>query len=173
MWNIINVSNPLSKVSECTDSHIRGVIGSFPALAMSAGILMSYILGDFLNWNQLAWSWLVIAGDYNLILALYICGVITMYIFITYFNTTQSCSSLRSPSNLNHRFGWRAKDGTRKRSNHANGLNLVRLERRPAQWKYQKKGNARGLTKKHVLIFLNYNKDEILFVIVPIAARPL
>lgn len=43
-------------MSECTDSKIRGVIGSFPSLSMSAGILCSYILGDLMAWTRLAWT---------------------------------------------------------------------------------------------------------------------
>lgn len=42
-------------VTECTDARIRGVIGSFPSMSMSAGILVSYVLGCFMPWNTLAW----------------------------------------------------------------------------------------------------------------------
>lgn len=42
-------------VSECTDAGIRGVVGSFPSIAMSVGILVSYVLGCWLPWNRLAW----------------------------------------------------------------------------------------------------------------------
>lgn len=42
-------------VTECTDARIRGVIGSFPSMAMSAGILVSYVLGCFMPWHTLAW----------------------------------------------------------------------------------------------------------------------
>lgn len=42
-------------VTECTDARIRGVVGSFPSIAMSFGILVSYVLGCFLPWNRLAW----------------------------------------------------------------------------------------------------------------------
>lgn len=43
-------------VSECSDPAIRGVIGSFPGLAMSLGILITYVMGTFLDWNRLAWA---------------------------------------------------------------------------------------------------------------------
>uniref|UniRef100_A0AAG5DKF2 Facilitated trehalose transporter Tret1 n=1 Tax=Anopheles atroparvus TaxID=41427 RepID=A0AAG5DKF2_ANOAO len=42
-------------VSECSDPKIRGVIGSLPALSMSFGILVMYIMGKFLEWRLLAW----------------------------------------------------------------------------------------------------------------------
>lgn len=42
-------------VAECSDPKIRGVIGSFPGLSMSLGILVTYILGTFLSWQRLAW----------------------------------------------------------------------------------------------------------------------
>ncbi|XP_058117297.1 facilitated trehalose transporter Tret1-2 homolog [Anopheles ziemanni] len=42
-------------VSECSDPKIRGVIGSLPALAMSFGILVMYIMGKFFDWRLLAW----------------------------------------------------------------------------------------------------------------------
>lgn len=43
-------------VSECSDPAIRGVIGSFPGLAMSLGILTTYVMGTFLDWDTLAWA---------------------------------------------------------------------------------------------------------------------
>ncbi|XP_058460214.1 facilitated trehalose transporter Tret1-like isoform X2 [Malaya genurostris] len=42
-------------VSECSDPKIRGVIGSLPALSMSLGILVTYVLGKYLEWRILAW----------------------------------------------------------------------------------------------------------------------
>ncbi|XP_055538358.1 facilitated trehalose transporter Tret1-2 homolog [Wyeomyia smithii] len=42
-------------VSECSDPKIRGVIGSLPALSMSVGILVTYILGKYIEWRMLAW----------------------------------------------------------------------------------------------------------------------
>lgn len=42
-------------VSECSNPKIRGVIGSFPSVAMSLGVLFSYIFGKFFAWNILAW----------------------------------------------------------------------------------------------------------------------
>ncbi|XP_058054248.1 facilitated trehalose transporter Tret1-2 homolog [Anopheles bellator] len=42
-------------VTECSDPKIRGVIGSLPALAMSFGILVMYVMGKFFEWRQLAW----------------------------------------------------------------------------------------------------------------------
>ncbi|XP_053680881.1 facilitated trehalose transporter Tret1-2 homolog [Anopheles nili] len=42
-------------VSECSDPRIRGVIGSLPALAMSFGILVMYVMGKFFDWRLLAW----------------------------------------------------------------------------------------------------------------------
>lgn len=56
-------------VSECTDSRTRGVIGSFPALAMSAGILLAYVLGDMLTWLQLAWWCVAIAAGLSVVIA--------------------------------------------------------------------------------------------------------
>ncbi|XP_055628364.1 facilitated trehalose transporter Tret1-2 homolog isoform X2 [Toxorhynchites rutilus septentrionalis] len=42
-------------VSECSDPKIRGVIGSLPSLSMSAGILVTYVLGTYTEWRILAW----------------------------------------------------------------------------------------------------------------------
>lgn len=42
-------------VSESCDARTRGIIGSFPSLFCSAGILVAYILGGLLTWQQLAW----------------------------------------------------------------------------------------------------------------------
>lgn len=42
-------------VSECSDPKIRGVIGSLPSLSMSAGILVTYVLGKYCEWRMLAW----------------------------------------------------------------------------------------------------------------------
>uniref|UniRef100_A0A182PC87 Major facilitator superfamily (MFS) profile domain-containing protein n=1 Tax=Anopheles epiroticus TaxID=199890 RepID=A0A182PC87_9DIPT len=67
-WRVLFVSRMLSGfgaglslpaaqvyVSECSDPRIRGVIGSLPALAMSFGILVMYIMGKFFHWRVLAW----------------------------------------------------------------------------------------------------------------------
>ncbi|KAJ6645579.1 Facilitated trehalose transporter Tret1, partial [Pseudolycoriella hygida] len=43
-------------VTECTDPKIRGVIGSFPSISMSSGVLMAYIFGTFFAWDHLAWT---------------------------------------------------------------------------------------------------------------------
>ncbi|KAJ9600660.1 hypothetical protein L9F63_026207, partial [Diploptera punctata] len=37
-------------------AEIRGILGSLPALFMAGGILVSYLLGAWLPWNQLAWA---------------------------------------------------------------------------------------------------------------------
>ncbi|XP_048480687.1 facilitated trehalose transporter Tret1 isoform X2 [Plutella xylostella] len=41
-------------VSECCDPHIRGRLGSLPALCMSLGIVVSYVAGSWLYWRHLA-----------------------------------------------------------------------------------------------------------------------
>ena len=46
----------LLQVSECSYPEIRGILGSLPALFMAGGILVSYIMGAWLPWNQLAWA---------------------------------------------------------------------------------------------------------------------
>ena len=46
----------LLQVSECSYAEIRGLLGSLPALFMAGGILLSYIMGAWLPWNQLAWA---------------------------------------------------------------------------------------------------------------------
>ena len=46
----------LFQVSECSYAEIRGFLGSLPALFMAGGILLSYIMGAWLPWNQLAWA---------------------------------------------------------------------------------------------------------------------
>lgn len=49
-------------VAECCDPEVRGVIGSFPSLGMSLGILVTYIMGTFLRWDTLAYACAAIAG---------------------------------------------------------------------------------------------------------------
>lgn len=49
-------------MTECTDPKIRGVIGSFPSISMSGGILTAYILGTFFSWYNLAWTCCGVAG---------------------------------------------------------------------------------------------------------------
>jgi len=46
----------LFQVSECSHTEIRGILGSLPALFMAGGILLSYTMGAWLPWNQLAWA---------------------------------------------------------------------------------------------------------------------
>ena len=46
----------LLQVSECSYPEIRGFLGSLLALFMAGGILLSYIMGAWLAWNQLAWA---------------------------------------------------------------------------------------------------------------------
>jgi facilitated trehalose transporter len=46
----------LLQVSECSYAQIRGFLGSLPAVFMAGGILLSYIMGAWLPWNQLAWA---------------------------------------------------------------------------------------------------------------------
>ncbi|XP_026315677.1 facilitated trehalose transporter Tret1-like isoform X2 [Hyposmocoma kahamanoa] len=41
-------------VSECCDPEIRGRLGSLPTLAMSLGIVLSYVAGNWLMWRYLA-----------------------------------------------------------------------------------------------------------------------
>lgn len=50
-------------VSECSDPKIRGVIGSLPSLSMSAGILVIYVLGKYVEWRTLAWICCSVAGE--------------------------------------------------------------------------------------------------------------
>jgi facilitated trehalose transporter len=42
-------------VSECTESHIRGTLGSLPALFMALGTLLCYVVGAFLPWHFLSY----------------------------------------------------------------------------------------------------------------------
>ncbi len=44
-----------SQVSECTESSVRGLLGSLPALFMALGILVTYVVGAALPWNFLAY----------------------------------------------------------------------------------------------------------------------
>ncbi|EAT41278.1 AAEL007050-PA [Aedes aegypti] len=61
-------------VSECSDPKIRGVIGSLPSLSMSAGILVIYVLGKYVEWRTLAW----------------ICCSVAVFLFIAVINFPQS-----------------------------------------------------------------------------------
>jgi facilitated trehalose transporter len=51
---IISQSSPF-QVGECSYPEIRGFLGSLPAVFMAGGILVAYILGAWLPWDQLAW----------------------------------------------------------------------------------------------------------------------
>lgn len=42
-------------VTECCQSKIRGILGTIPAISISTGALLSFILGAFVSWNTLAW----------------------------------------------------------------------------------------------------------------------
>ena len=46
----------LLQVSECSYAEIRGFLGSLLALFMAGGVLLSYIMGAWLPWNQIAWA---------------------------------------------------------------------------------------------------------------------
>ena len=41
-------------MSECAHAKTRGILGSLPALFMAGGVLISYVLGTWLPWHQLA-----------------------------------------------------------------------------------------------------------------------
>lgn len=49
-------------VSECCDAKIRGILGSFPSISMSLGILFFYIAGSQLNWYWLTWIGVIVSG---------------------------------------------------------------------------------------------------------------
>lgn len=42
-------------VTECSNPEIRGVLGTFPALAMSIGVAYAYIEGTLFSWSVVAW----------------------------------------------------------------------------------------------------------------------
>lgn len=63
----MNLPSTQIYVSECCDTRIRGVLGSFPAISMSLGILFFYVMGSFLPWNALAWIGLFISSGVFLI----------------------------------------------------------------------------------------------------------
>lgn len=54
-------------VSECCDTKIRGILGSFPSIFMSFGILFFYILGSMMPWNWLAWTGVLVSSGYYLV----------------------------------------------------------------------------------------------------------
>lgn len=49
-------------VTECCDPNIRGILGSFPSIAMSLGILFFYVMGSVLSWHWLAWLGLIVSS---------------------------------------------------------------------------------------------------------------
>lgn len=51
-------------MTECTDPKIRGVIGSFPSISMSSGVLTAYIFGTFFTWDNLAWTCCGVASNW-------------------------------------------------------------------------------------------------------------
>ena len=42
-------------VSEVVESSIRGTLGSFPALFMALGMLVTYVVGAYLPWHYLSY----------------------------------------------------------------------------------------------------------------------
>ncbi len=42
-------------MSECSSPSIRGRLGSLTASALALGILVTYILGTFVEWHVLSW----------------------------------------------------------------------------------------------------------------------
>lgn len=52
------------QVSECCDPEIRGRLGSLPTLAMSLGIVLSYVAGNWLTWRYLAFFSSTFCGNY-------------------------------------------------------------------------------------------------------------
>jgi facilitated trehalose transporter len=50
-------------VSETCDVRVRGVLGSLPSMSMSIGILMTFIMGKYLQWDTLAWVCCGISGN--------------------------------------------------------------------------------------------------------------
>lgn len=51
-------------MSECCDPEIRGRLGSLPTLAMSLGIVLSYVAGNWLMWRYLAFFSAIFCGNY-------------------------------------------------------------------------------------------------------------
>ena len=51
------MTTPVSQiyVAECSSPRIRGRLGSFTASSMALGILVTYIVGAFVEWHVLAW----------------------------------------------------------------------------------------------------------------------
>ena len=43
------------QIAESTESHIRGLLGSVPALFMALGILITYVVGAFIPWHHLSY----------------------------------------------------------------------------------------------------------------------
>nr|CAH0107513.1 unnamed protein product [Daphnia galeata] len=46
---------PLAKLTECASPRIRGRLGSLTASSLALGILITYIIGAFVDWYILAW----------------------------------------------------------------------------------------------------------------------
>jgi len=41
-------------VTECSHAEVRGILSTLPALGMTIGVLLSYVMGIWLHWYQLA-----------------------------------------------------------------------------------------------------------------------
>jgi facilitated trehalose transporter len=61
----------INKVSECASPRIRGRLGSLTASSLALGILITYIIGAFVDWYVLAW----ILGCLSI---LFLCGTVMM-----------------------------------------------------------------------------------------------
>lgn len=64
----MNLPSTQIYVSECVETKNRGVLGSFPSISMSMGILFFYIMGSQMHWYWLAWIGVVVSSGLFLII---------------------------------------------------------------------------------------------------------
>ena len=56
----------LTQIGECSSPRVRGALGSFTAIFLALGIVVTYVIGAFVPWNVLAW---ILAGSPVLLVA--------------------------------------------------------------------------------------------------------
>lgn len=54
---IIGVATPSAQIyiGECASPRVRGALGSFTAIFLALGILITYVIGKYVHWDELAW----------------------------------------------------------------------------------------------------------------------
>ena len=66
-------------LAETIHPEVRGSLGMMPATLGNTGVMLSYILGFWLNWSHLSLAGAVNAGDFSTKLFLNLCGLFMLF----------------------------------------------------------------------------------------------